>query len=39
MEVFIGTSGWNYKHWKERFYPKELTQKEWLKYYSNFFKL
>ncbi len=34
MEVFIGTSGYNYKDWKERFYPKDLPQKNWLKYYS-----
>jgi uncharacterized protein YecE (DUF72 family) len=34
---FIGTSGWNYPHWKGVFYPKELKQSEWLKYYAQFF--
>jgi uncharacterized protein YecE (DUF72 family) len=29
MSVYIGTSGWNYKHWKERFYPAGLRQKDW----------
>ena len=31
---FIGTSGFNYKHWKELFYPKGVTQKKWLAYYA-----
>ncbi len=35
--VHIGTSGWNYKHWKELFYPKELPQKKWLAYYVEHF--
>lgn len=29
----IGTSGWNYKHWKETVYPEDISQKEWLGYY------
>ncbi len=32
--LYIGTSGWNYKHWKTKFYPEDLKQKEWLKFYS-----
>jgi len=32
-EVFVGTSGWNYKHWKEIFYPKGLAQRKWLEFY------
>ncbi len=35
--VHIGTSGWNYKHWKERFYPDGLPQKGWLGYYAERF--
>jgi uncharacterized protein YecE (DUF72 family) len=31
--VYIGTSGWNYNHWRGPFYPKELPQKQWLAYY------
>lgn len=30
----IGTSGWNYKHWKGRFYPEDLAQSRWLEFYS-----
>jgi uncharacterized protein YecE (DUF72 family) len=33
----IGTSGWNYKHWRERFYPKGLPQRRWLEFYSEHF--
>lgn len=35
--LFIGTSGWNYPHWKGVFYPEALTQKNWLEYYVKFF--
>jgi uncharacterized protein YecE (DUF72 family) len=31
--IYVGTSGFNYKHWKGRFYPEELPQKVWLEYY------
>ncbi|MEA3305907.1 MAG: DUF72 domain-containing protein [Candidatus Omnitrophota bacterium] len=31
--IFIGTSGWNYNHWKGVFYPESLTAKEWFAYY------
>lgn len=37
-KVYIGTSGWNYKHWAGGvFYPLGLKQKEWLDYYCRFF--
>ncbi|MBU1871860.1 MAG: DUF72 domain-containing protein [Candidatus Omnitrophica bacterium] len=35
--VFVGTSGWNYSHWKKVFYPDGLPQREWLEYYLRFF--
>jgi len=36
--IFIGTSGWNYKHWANgRFYPKGLAQKNWLSFYAGKF--
>ena len=35
--VTIGTSGWNYKHWRDRFYPKGLPQKDWLSFYATRF--
>ena len=28
----VGTSGWIYPHWRERFYPKGLAEKKWLSY-------
>jgi uncharacterized protein YecE (DUF72 family) len=31
--IFIGTSGWNYKHWRGIFYPDKLPTKEWFNYY------
>jgi uncharacterized protein YecE (DUF72 family) len=30
--VFIGTSGWNYPHWRGRYYPTGLRQKDELAY-------
>lgn len=36
-KVYIGTSGWQYKHWKGVFYPKNLPIEEWLKYYAQHF--
>jgi uncharacterized protein YecE (DUF72 family) len=35
--IFIGTSGYNYKDWKNIFYPQHLSQKEWLSFYSKHF--
>jgi uncharacterized protein YecE (DUF72 family) len=35
--VYIGTSGWNYKHWKLRFYPAEVRQRDWLAYFAERF--
>jgi len=34
MEVRIGTSGWNYPHWRGPFYPRGLPPAAWLEYYS-----
>ena len=34
----IGCSGWNYEGWKGNFYPKNLENKDYLQYYSKFFK-
>lgn len=33
----IGTSGWNYRHWKELFYPSGLPVSKWLDFYSMHF--
>jgi len=37
MGTYIGTSDWSYSHWKKRFYPKGLSQKDTLSYYSQHF--
>jgi uncharacterized protein YecE (DUF72 family) len=37
MHIYIGTSGYNYKHWKGRFYPEGLSQKDWLSHFAKFF--
>jgi len=33
-KLFIGISVWGYDHWVGVFYPKNLLQKDKLKYYS-----
>ena len=35
--IRIGTSGWNYAHWKERFYPEGLPEGDWLGSYTRRF--
>jgi uncharacterized protein YecE (DUF72 family) len=37
MPAFIGTSGWNYGHWKGLFYPSSLSRSRWLEYYATVF--
>ena len=37
VPLYIGTSGWQYAHWKERFYPREVPQRSWLEYYAEGF--
>jgi len=37
MKIYIGTSGYNYSHWREVFYPKDLPQNKWLWFYSQHF--
>jgi uncharacterized protein YecE (DUF72 family) len=32
--IAVGTSGWQYKDWKGRFYPTTVPQKGWLEYYA-----
>jgi uncharacterized protein YecE (DUF72 family) len=33
----IGCSGWFYWHWKERFYPAEMSTREWFQHYADQF--
>jgi uncharacterized protein YecE (DUF72 family) len=35
--VRVGTSGWIYRDWRGRFYPKELPVRRWLEYYARHF--
>jgi len=35
--IRIGCSGWQYRHWREDFYPAELPQSRWLEYYATRF--
>lgn len=37
MRVFIGTSGWQYWHWRGIFYPYDLKSKDWLNFYNQHF--
>lgn len=36
-ELRIGTSGWQYDHWRDVFYPGELSKKDWFSYYADHF--
>ena len=38
MTFNIGCSGWSYEGWKGNFYPKDMENKDYLSYYSKFFK-
>jgi uncharacterized protein YecE (DUF72 family) len=33
VPAWVGTSGWQYRDWKSRFYPDDVPQKGWLEYY------
>jgi uncharacterized protein YecE (DUF72 family) len=35
--LYVGTSGWQYRHWRARFYPQGCPQKAWLDYYAQRF--
>ena len=36
--LYVGTSGWQYRHWKLTFYPKEVRQRDWLRYFAERFQ-
>lgn len=38
MVNYLGTSGWFYSHWQGLFYPNDLPQSKWFKYYCQNFK-
>ena len=35
--IRIGCSGWNYRHWRGRFYPEKLPVKRWFDFYAGQF--
>jgi len=37
FNIYVGTSGWSYQHWRGVFYPQGLSQKDWFDYYCQFF--
>jgi uncharacterized protein YecE (DUF72 family) len=37
MPAIIGTSGWQYRHWRDVFYPRKVRQADWLAYYAERF--
>ena len=36
-KIYVGTSGWSYKHWKGGFYPAKLASTKWLQFYAEHF--
>jgi uncharacterized protein YecE (DUF72 family) len=38
MRVWLGTSGWQYRDWRGRFYPQQLAQARWLEHYAERFR-
>ncbi|GHA55131.1 DUF72 domain-containing protein [Pontibacter akesuensis] len=38
QQIYIGTSGWHYNHWKGNFYPNGVKQKGFTEYYTRFFQ-
>jgi len=36
--TYIGTSGWNYDHWRGVFYPDKYAKSRWLEFYAQNFK-
>jgi uncharacterized protein YecE (DUF72 family) len=37
VTVLVGTSGWQYRDWRDAFYPPDVPQRRWLEYYSSQF--
>jgi uncharacterized protein YecE (DUF72 family) len=37
VPVLVGTSGWQYRDWRGRFYPQGLAQARWLEHYAERF--
>ncbi|MBO0728108.1 MAG: DUF72 domain-containing protein [Acidimicrobiaceae bacterium] len=37
MPVLVGTSGWQYRHWRGGIYPAGVPQTQWLEHYASLF--
>lgn len=37
MPLHVGTSGWQYQHWRGRFYPADVPKRSWLDFYASRF--
>ena len=37
-KYYVGTSGFHYEHWRERFYPQGLAKSKWLEFYARHFR-
>jgi uncharacterized protein YecE (DUF72 family) len=37
VPLIIGTSGWQYRHWRAKFYPGGVAQRRWLEFYAERF--
>lgn len=37
LKVYIGTSGWQYRHWRSILYPPDLKTANWLNFYNKYF--
>lgn len=35
--AYVGTSGWNYREWREVFFPEDLAARKWLAFYATRF--
>lgn len=35
--LIVGTSGFSYQHWRDRFYPPDVPQARWLEFYAQHF--
>ena len=35
--IIVGTSGWQYRSWRGRFYPTDVPQRQWLVHYAEAF--
>ncbi|MBS3735129.1 MAG: DUF72 domain-containing protein [Phycisphaerae bacterium] len=35
--LHVGTSGWQYRHWKGVFYPEDIAKKQWFAHYAGTF--